>query len=218
MSEPIDVLWPPFGLTIACGPVTLSPVRDSDLPALDALAQAGIHAPTAMPFGFPWTTGTRNEVRTRIVQYHWAQRAAMSPASWTLETTVRFDGEVVGCQSISTKDYLVTRTGETGSWLGLEHQGRGIGTVMRQALCAFMFDNMDAAEVTSAAFVDNPASLAVSRKVGYRENGVSRLKRRDGEVALSQKLVLTADDLVRPEHELKVTGARQLQEFLGLTR
>ena len=61
--------------------------------------------------------------------------------------------------------------GETGSWLGMKHHGRGIGTVMRQALCAFMCDHLDAAEVTSAAFVDNHASLAVSRKVGYRENG-----------------------------------------------
>jgi RimJ/RimL family protein N-acetyltransferase len=151
------------------------------------------------------------------MQYHWAQRAAMSPASWTLETTVRFDGEVVGCQSISTKDYLITRTGETGSWLGRKHHGRGIGTVMRQALCAFMFDHLDAAEVTSAAFVDNPASLAVSRKSGYRENGVGRHKRRDGEMALNQRLVLTAEDLNRPEHELEVDGVRPLREFLGLT-
>lgn len=217
MSKPIEELWPPFGLNIACGPVTLSPVRDADLPELDALAHAGIHAPTEMPFYFPWTVGSRDEVRLRLMQYHWGQRAAMTPASWTLETTVRFDGEVVGCQSISTKDYLVTRTGETGSWLGLKHHGRGIGTMMRQTLCAFMFDHLGAAEVTSGAFVDNPASLAVSRKVGYRENGVGRLKRRDGEMALTQKLVLNPEALNRPRHELKVEGVSRLQEFLGLT-
>ncbi|HSP53924.1 MAG TPA: GNAT family protein [Cryobacterium sp.] len=216
MSNPIEELWPPFGLKITCGPVTLSPVRDADLPALAALALAGVHAPTEMPFFFPWTTGSPAEVRLRLMQYHWERRAAMSPAAWTLETTVRFDGEVVGCQSISTRDYLVTRTGETGSWLGLKHHGRGIGTVMRQALCAFMFDHLDAAEVSSAAFVDNPASLAVSRKVGYRENGVGRLKRRDGEMALNQRLVLTATTLNRAETELKVEGTRQLREFLGL--
>ena len=88
---------------------------------------------------------------------------------------------------------------------------------MRQTLCAFMFDHLDAVEVTSAAFVDNPASLAVSRKSGYQENGVGRLKRRDGEMALNQKLVLTAKALNRPEHELKVEGVRPLREFLGLT-
>ena len=217
MSKPIEELWPPFGLKITCGTVTLSPVRDTDVPELDALAHAGIHAPSEMPFYFPWTVGSTGEVRLRLMQYHWAQRAAMSPASWTLETTVRFDGEVVGCQSTSTKDYLVTRTGETGSWLGMKHHGRGIGTAMRQTLCAFMFDHLDAAEVTSAAFVDNPASLAVSRKVGYKENGIGRLQRRDGEMALSQRLVLTAEALKRPELELEVEGLRPLRELLGLT-
>ena len=197
--------------------MTLSSVRDSDLPELEALAQSGIHAPTEMPFGFPWTVGSTDDVRLMLMQYHWAQRAAMKPASWTLETTVRVGGEVVGCQSISTKDYLVTRTGETGSWLGMKHDGRGIGTLMRQAIGAFMFDYLGAAEVTSAAFADNPASLAVSRKVGYRENGVDRVKRRDGEMALNKKLVLTAETLNRPEHQFTVDGASQLQKFLGLT-
>ncbi|SEN09972.1 GNAT family N-acetyltransferase [Cryobacterium luteum] len=217
MPEPIEDLWPPFGLTITCGPVTLTPVRDSDLPDLVALAQSGIHAPTEMPFGFPWTLGSTDEVRLRLMQYHWAQRAGMKPASWTLETTVRFNGEVVGCQSISTRDYPVTRTGETGSWLGRRHHGRGIGTLMRQTIAAFMFDHLEAAEVTSAVFTDNPASFAVSRKVGYRDNGVDRLKRRDAEVALSQKLVLTAETLSRPRHPLAVDGASHLRAFLGLT-
>ncbi|TFC27544.1 N-acetyltransferase [Cryobacterium sp. MDB1-18-2] len=216
MSKSTDELWPPFGLKITCGPVTLSPVRDADFPDLDALAQAGIHAPTEMPFFFPWTLGSTGAVRLRLLQYHWAQRAEMSSVSWTLETAVRFNGEIVGCQSISTKDYLVTRTGETGSWLGMKHHGQGIGTMMRQALCAFMFDHLDAVEVTSAALVDNPASLAVSRKVGYQENGVGRLKRRDGEMALNQKLVLTAETLNRPEHQLEVEGVQNLREFLGL--
>lgn len=39
---------------------------------------------------------------------------------------------------------------------------------MRQVMCAFLFDHL---AITSSAFTDNPASLAVSRKVGYRPNG-----------------------------------------------
>ncbi|TFB84763.1 N-acetyltransferase [Cryobacterium algoricola] len=216
MPQNLDELWPPFGLTIALGPVTLSPVRDDDLPALAALVHDGVHSPADMPFSFPWTTGSPGEVRLRLLQYHWAKRAALSPAAWTLETTVRFNGEIVGCQSISTTDYLVTRTGETGSWLGMKHHGRGIGTLMRQALCAFMFDHLGAAEVTSAAFLDNAPSLAVSRKVGYTENGVARLKRRDGEMAVIQRLVVTAETLNRPEFELRGRGVGPMQELLGL--
>jgi RimJ/RimL family protein N-acetyltransferase len=216
MPQPLENLWPPFALTITCGPVTLSPVQDSDLSGLEELARSGIHEPAEMPFFFPWTDGSHSEVSQRLLQYHWAQRAAMSPAAWTLENTVRFEGEVVGCQSFSTKDYIATRTGETGSWLGMKHHGRGIGTLMRQTICTFMFDHLDAAEVTSAAFLDNPASLAVSRKVGYRDNGVVRLKRRDGEVALSQNLVLTAATLNRPEPPVEVAGLSALRSFLSL--
>ena len=39
---------------------------------------------------------------------------------------------------------------------------------------------------------------------------------RDGEMALSQKLVLTAETLCRPRHELTVDGA-PLGKFRGLT-
>jgi RimJ/RimL family protein N-acetyltransferase len=108
-------------------------------------------------------------------------------------------------------------TGEADSWLGMKHHGRGIGTLMRQALCAFMFDHLRATEVTSAAFLDNPASLAVSRKFSYRANGVVRLKRRDGEVSLSQNLVLLPATLNRPEPPLEVSGVSALRGFLGLT-
>jgi RimJ/RimL family protein N-acetyltransferase len=110
----------------------------------------------------------------------------------------------------------VTRSGETGSWLGRAHQGKGIGTAMRQVICSFLFDHLDAAEIESAAFMDNPASLAVSRKVGYRENGVSRLKRREGELAVSQRLRLLPEDLVRPAEPLRVTGLEGLRRMIGL--
>jgi hypothetical protein len=86
---------------------------------------------------------------------------------------------------------------------------------MRSAICAFVLDELGAAEITSGAFLDNPASLAVSRKVGYRPNGVQRMKRREGEVALNQRLVLTPDSLVRGD-PITVRGAEALRTFLGL--
>jgi RimJ/RimL family protein N-acetyltransferase len=87
---------------------------------------------------------------------------------------------------------------------------------MRQVMCALAFDHLGFEEITSAAFADNPASLAVSRKVGYRPNGVRRLQRREGELALNQGLVLTPEDFVRGEHELQVSGVAELRAFIGL--
>lgn len=135
---------------------------------------------------------------------------------WELNLGVWRDGVLLGTQGVNTRNFLTTRTGETGSWLGLEHQGQGVGTAMRQAMCAFLFDHLDFAEVTSGAFTDNAASLAVSRKVGYHENGRRRLERRPGELAVIIDLVLSPETLVRAEHDLEVEGAGPLRRLIGL--
>jgi RimJ/RimL family protein N-acetyltransferase len=208
-------IWPPYGVRVTEGDLTLSVVTDDDIPGLVELVLAGIHPPDQMPFSEPWTLDDPANLPANIVRYFSRIRAECTPEQFMLDFSVRVDGELVGTQGFSTKDFAITRTGETGSWLGQRFQGRGIGTRMRQAVCAFAFDGLGAEEVTSGAFLDNPASLAVSRKVGYRENGVVRLKRRAGELALNQKLVLTPDTFVRgPEVEMVALPA--LRAFLGL--
>ena len=126
------------------------------------------------------------------------------------------DGQVIGCQGVAAKHFPVTRTGETGSWLGREFQGRGLGTAMRQAFCELLFDHLGFEEITSAAFVDNPASLGVSRKVGYAETGLTRVKRRDGELAHTRGFVLTPEAFVRGEVPVEVAGADAVRAFIGL--
>ena len=215
MSTAAD-LFPPLGLTIEAGPVVLRGISDEILPELCELAVGGIHEPGTMPFYFPWTDAPRGQLARNTAAYHWRARAEFGPQAWGLHLAVFHDGRLVGTQGFETCDYLVTRTGETGSWLGREFQGRGIGTAMRQAICAFAFDHLDAAAITSGAFVDNPASLAVSRKLGYRPNGVRRLKRREFELALNQALVLMPEDFVRGPHPLRVSGSSEVRAFIGL--
>lgn len=212
----LEELWPPFTLRVACGDVALRAVRDEDLPALVELALAGVHPPDQMPFTVPWTDGSPGELGRRSCQYHWGVRAEFEPGRWRLELVVEQAGEIVGVQGIGAEQFLVTRTGETGSWLGQRFQGRGIGTRMRQAVCVLAFDHLDFAELTSAAFVDNQPSLAVSRKVGYLDNGEVRLPRRDT-VAVQRRLVLTPETFVRPAEPVEVTGVEPLQTFIGLT-
>lgn len=209
-------LFPPLGLTIEAGPVVLRGISDEILPELCELAVRGIHEPDTMPFYVPWTEAPRDQLARNTAAYHWRARADFGPEAWGLHLAVFHEGRLVGTQGFETSDYLVTRTGETGSWLGREFQGRGIGTAMRQAICAFAFDHLDAAAITSGAFIDNPASLAVSRKLGYQPNGVRRLKRREGELALNQALVLTPDTFVRGEVPIEVTGAEAVRTFIGL--
>lgn len=209
-------IWPLFGLRVTAGPLELRPIRDSDIPDLVALAEAGIHDADAMPFYVPWSTAPGSELGRGMAAHYWRTRVEFTPERWTLEFLVRFEDETVGSQGFSTENYAVTRTGETGSWLGRSHQGRGIGTLMRQTICAFLFDHLDAVEIASGAFLDNPASLAVSRKVGYQPNGRERLKRRDGEVAVSQKLLLRPETFVRHEHPLRVERLAGVRRLIGL--
>lgn len=212
----IEEIWPCFGLRITSGPLELSAICDADIPALVDLAVAGIHDEDQMPFAFPWTQPPDGQLGRAMAQYYWRSRAEFTPGHWSLELVVRRDGEIVGIQAIETTNFLVTRTGESGSWLGRRHQGRGTGTMMRQALCAFLFDHVDFQQVTSAAFTDNPASMAVSRKVGYRPNGHSREKRRDGELAISRRLTLDPADLVRSSYPISVEGVAAFRVLVGL--
>lgn len=215
MSSTVADLLPMLGLRVSAGPLELRGISDTDLPLLADVATAGVHPREQMPFYFPWTDAEPDELRRGMAQYHWRSRAEFSPASWSLELGVWHDGELVGAQGFSTKDYLVTRSGETGSWLGRRHQGQGIGTAMRQAICALLFDHLEAAEITSGAFVDNPASLAVSRKVGYRPNGILRLSRREA-MAENQRLLLRPEHFVRGEHDIEVEGVAAFRRSIGL--
>jgi RimJ/RimL family protein N-acetyltransferase len=208
-------LFPVLGLRITTGPLEMRGIRDEDIAALVDVALAGVHPPERMPFAVPWTDAPRDELPLRFAQYHWGNRASFTRERWTLDLVVRWAGEVVGTQGFFTRDYLVTRSGETGSWLGAVHQGRGIGTAMRQAMCAFLFDHLDAEVLHSGAFTDNPASLAVSRKVGYVENGQDRRQRRPGELAVHQGLVLTPDRLVRGA-PITVEGLEPMRRLIGL--
>jgi RimJ/RimL family protein N-acetyltransferase len=206
---------PLLGLRITAGPVELQGVTDDLLGPLAELAIKGVHDPDFMPFFVPWSIAPAVEMPRNMAQFHWGQRANFSPEQWGMDLAVFHDGQLVGSQGFSTRDFLVTRIGETGSWLGREFHGRGIGTAMRKVICAFIFDYLGAEFITSSAYADNPASLGVSRKCGYRENGVSIRNRMDKPATL-QLLILEPGNLVRYEHELTVEGLPEFRRSIGL--
>src|ERR1700716_2819412 len=105
---------------------------------------------------------------------------------------VREDRTVVGVQDIFGSEFRVTRQVGTGSWLGRAYQGRGIGKEMRAAILHLAFAGLEAHCATSGAFEDNPASIAISRSLGYVENG-DDIKARRGKSARAIRFLLRRD-------------------------
>ena len=205
---------PLLGLRITAGPVELRGITDDLLGPLAELA-TDIHAPGYLPFKVPWSLAQAADMPRDLAQYHWGSRASFCPARWRADLAVVYDGELVGSQGFATADYLVTRAGETGSWLSRQFQGHGIGTAMRQVLCAFVFDHLDGRYITSSAFADNQASLAVSRKAGYTDNGTEQ-RSRLGQPATVRRILLQPGDLVRYPHPLTVSGLADFRRSIGL--
>ena len=163
--------WPLFDLRVRTPTLELRPPTDDDLVPLARLAAAGIHEPGAMPFLTPWTDLPSPEMERGVLQFTWRQRAELAPESWHLPLMVVCEGTVVGVQGIESKHFAVRRAVETGSWLGRAHQGQGIGKEMRAAVLHFAFAGLGAEVAFSGAFVDNPASIGVSRALGYEDDG-----------------------------------------------
>lgn len=145
-----------------------------DLDALAELAALGVHDPGVQPFMVAWTDASPDERALGTLQYHWSRWASWRPTDWMMELAVVSDGAVVGVQAIGAREFAVLREVSTGSWLGRRHQGQGIGTQMRAAVLHLAFAGLGAQHAVSAAFEDNAASLGVSRRLGYRDDGIDR--------------------------------------------
>ncbi|GAA3484408.1 GNAT family N-acetyltransferase [Streptomyces yanii] len=184
--------WPLYGLRIRTPRLEL---RLPDLELLDELAGVaadGVHAPDRMPFTVPWTDGPPTERGRAVYQHVLSTVANWSVREWVLSLVVLHEGKVVGRQDLGARDFAVTGEVHTGSWLGLVHQGRGIGTEMRAAVLHLALAGLGARSAISSAMTDNPRSLGVSRRLGYLPDGLEVAALRRARVTL-QRLRIDRD-------------------------
>ena len=80
--------------------------------------------------------------------------------------------EVLGAVGgdIDHRDY----SAEVGYWVGAEVRGRGIATRGTRMLVRSFLEDLDVQYLLLHAAVDNPASNAVARKLGFTHEGTSR--------------------------------------------
>ena len=194
-------------------------LRVPDLELLDELASLaveGIHSPETMPSGVPWTDQPAPQLERETVRWNLLQLAPGKPEAWSCNPVVLHAGRVVGTQGISATSFAVTRSFLTGSWLGRAHQGQGLGREMRAAILHFGFSALGAETALSGAFRDNPASLGVSRSLGYEENGELVVERR-GLPAEKVSLRLSRERRALTDRpEVHVAGVERCLDFFGV--
>jgi RimJ/RimL family protein N-acetyltransferase len=172
-------IWPLVDLTVRTPTLELRYPDDELLFALADLARSPIHPPEMMPFSMPWSDASPEERARSTLQYHWKCRGGWDAADWHCPMVAVVDGTVVGTQEVFARSFASTRTASTGSWLGMDHQGQGYGKEMRAAVLHLAFEGLGAERCESGAFEDNAASLGVSRRLGYVDNGDEVHVRRD---------------------------------------
>lgn len=185
--------WPLRRLRLTTERLVLRQPDEEELAALADVAANGVHKPGERPFLTPWTEVPPAERARSVMQGYWSTLAEWTPQDWALKLGVFRDTTPIGMVTLRAQDFAVLREVKTTSWLGLPHHRQGFGTEARQALLQLAFDGLDAVAALTEVFQDNAASQGVSRKLGYRPDGISR-DVLDGQPVISDRLRLTRDD------------------------
>jgi RimJ/RimL family protein N-acetyltransferase len=168
-----------------------------------------------MPFAVPWTDAVGDPRFVEdFVGFHERALTEWTPASWTLNLLVFADGHPVGTQSVGAEGFAVARTVHTGSWLGSESQGRGLGTEMRAAVLELAFTGLGARAARSGWLESGAAQSArVSARLGYHETG-SHVERPRGEPVLHHDLLLEQEAWACP-FALEIGGVEPCLPLFG---
>lgn len=208
--------WPLFDLRVTTPHLEIRLPTDDDLYRLLAVTDAGIHDPESMPFSIPWTDVDPPRRHRESLQWWWSQRANWRPNGWSFTGAVFVHGKPVGVQDLSGTDFAARRVVSTGSWLGRAHQGRGLGKEMRSAILHLAFEGLGAMEAHTRAFADNAPSLAVTRAMGYAENGHEVVLRR-GQPARSMCFCLDRTGwTARRRQDIVISGLNACRDMFGL--
>ena len=184
----------------------------AELRTLARVAAAGIHDPASMPFEVAWTDTLTEE---SFVAYHEQALEGWEPRDWMLNLVAFHRGHPIGVQGLGAKGFGEQRSVVTGSWLGEQWQGAGLGTEMRAAVLQLAFHGLDATVALSGALAGNPQSLGVSRKLGYEVVGSHTVSPRGK--PLEHTDIELARENFRSPVPVEVVALEPLRPLFGVT-
>jgi RimJ/RimL family protein N-acetyltransferase len=206
--------WPLDRLRVVAGPVELRiPTRD-ELDVIAGLAAKEPYTPSVPMFANRADSPVERARRT--LQFHWAGWGTWTPELWSLSLAAFRDGEVVGTQNLRAQDFSSSGQVETGSWVRRDRQGEGLGTWLRAGILTLAFDGLGARFALSRSAPGNHAPHAVSRKFGYRDDGVESVSVEDDVVQLN-RLLLSAEQWRRHRRapEVRLEGVEDCLPMFG---
>lgn len=208
--------WPLFDLEVHTPRLTLRYLDDTLAGELLAVAKRGVHDPATMPFTVPWTDLPSPQMEHEAMRYYSRTRADIRPTAWELQFAVIVDGAVIGSCGVSASDFATLRQFTTGSWLGREFHGRGLGKEMRMACLTLGFDGLGAEFAQTDVWHDNAPSLGVTRSLGYEETGRRRaLRRGQPDEMVWFRMPCAHWETIR-RTDIEMHGVPEARAFLGL--
>ncbi len=208
--------WPLFGLEVHTPRLTLRSLDDELAHEVLAVARRGVHDPAMMPFMVPWTDLPSPQMEQEAMRFYWRTRAEVRPEHWNLQFAVIVDGAAIGACNVGADHFTKLRQVTTGSWIGLEFQGKGLGKEFRLAALTLAFEGLDALYALSAAWHDNAPSHGVSRSLGYDEEGHRRaLRRGEPDELIGYRMGRAHWNTIR-RADITLHGVDAAREFLGI--
>ena len=147
--------------------LTLRPLRPDDADAIHRLVNDWevVRMLAPLPFPYPrdltasWIGSTALQMREGRA-WHFAVVATAVPE------------QLVGCAGIRVD--TGSRSGDLGYWVGRRHWNNGIAGEAARRLSHWALANLPVDRLTAQVATDNPASVAVLRRIGFREVGTGR--------------------------------------------
>ena len=118
---------------------------------------------SVVPFPYPrdladtWIAATRQQID--------------SGAAYHLAVTGKEGTEELIVGAIGLRIDAKTRHGHLGYWVGSRFWGHGVATEATTRFVRWAFANLDIEAIEASVFTDNPASMAVLRRIGFRQAG-----------------------------------------------
>ena len=208
--------WPLFDLEVRTPRLTLRYLDDDLATELVSLAVRGVHDPATTPFSIPWTDLPSPQMEHEAMRFYARTRAETRPAHWNLQFAIVHDGAVIGSTDLGADGFPLLRQVTTGSWLGKEFQGRGLGKELRMAALTLGFEGFDAAFALTAAWHDNAPSLGVTTSLGYAREGSRRaLRRTVPDELICFRMPRDHWATIRRD-DITIVGLDAAREFLGI--